>query len=352
MNATEQGALSGAGTGATAGATLGPWGAIIGGIGGAVVGGVTANQAANQLNAGQAQARSQIQQGTQQAAAFQQPYYQSGLTTLNNLTGMVNSGAAYGQGGFGVNPYNYQMGQAPGAYQQTPFSFQQDPGYQFQLQQGLNSVQNSAAAGGGLLSGATMQALQKYGTGLAAQDYNNAYQRYILGQQLGMGIQNQGYNQYAKTTELGMGNAQETYNSQAQQANAAYGRMNQLAGYGENAARNLSGLYGEQGQSLASSYINQGANTAAGTVGIGNAVTGGLKNVGQATDYFMNQNNGGNQPYQYSPQQSQSLANMGFNYNPNSNSWQQNNMGQGAAVPQQSFTGPQDNYAQGNSLII
>ena len=306
-----------AATGAGAGATVGPWGAIIGGLGGAIVGGVTSYQASNQLQNAQAQARGQVQQGTQQAAAFQQPYYQLGQQNAQTLSNMTNNGA------FNVTPYNYQMGQAPAAYQQTPFSFQQSPGYQFQLQQGLNSVQNSAAAGGGLLSGATMQALQKYGTGLAAQDYNNAYQRYVQGQELGMGVQNQAYGQYAKNQTMGMQNAQDIYNAQNQQAQQNFGRFNTLAGYGTQPARDLSNLYQQQGDTLASSYLGTGQAQAAGTVGIGNAISGGLRSGGQMVDYFANQNGGGNKSYQYSPQQSQDLTNMGFNYNPQTNSWGQ-----------------------------
>lgn len=55
--------------------------------------------------------------------------------------------------------------------------FQASPGYQFALNQGLNAVQNSAAAGGSLESGRTLKALQDYGQGMANQEYNNWYGR-------------------------------------------------------------------------------------------------------------------------------------------------------------------------------
>lgn len=55
--------------------------------------------------------------------------------------------------------------------------FRADPGYQFQLQEGLNAIQNSAAARGGLESGRAMKEMQRYGQGLADQTYNQWYGR-------------------------------------------------------------------------------------------------------------------------------------------------------------------------------
>jgi hypothetical protein len=54
-----------------------------------------------------------------------------------------------------------------------PSSITSDPGYQFQLQQGLNSVQGSNAASGMLNSGNTMAALMKYGQDYASTGFNN-----------------------------------------------------------------------------------------------------------------------------------------------------------------------------------
>lgn len=56
--------------------------------------------------------------------------------------------------------------------------FQQDPGYQFNLSEGLKALQNSAAARGGLISGNSMKALQDYGQQSASNEYQNAYNRY------------------------------------------------------------------------------------------------------------------------------------------------------------------------------
>lgn len=60
----------------------------------------------------------------------------------------------------------------------TMNDFTADPGYQFRMQEGMKALQNSAAARGGLGSGATMKALMGYGQGLASEEYNNAYNRF------------------------------------------------------------------------------------------------------------------------------------------------------------------------------
>jgi hypothetical protein len=65
--------------------------------------------------------------------------------------------------------------------------YRESPGYQFQLGEGTRAIENSAAARGGLNSGATLKALTSYGQNLADSDY----QQYLSG--LG-GLGTMGYN--------------------------------------------------------------------------------------------------------------------------------------------------------------
>src|SRR3990167_9690943 len=51
--------------------------------------------------------------------------------------------------------------------------FEQDPGYQFRLQQGEQALGRSAAARGGRLGGAQLKALADYGQGMASQEFGN-----------------------------------------------------------------------------------------------------------------------------------------------------------------------------------
>lgn len=62
-------------------------------------------------------------------------------------------------------------------YANTLAGLATDPGYQFELQQGLNAVQGSAAARGLLRSGRTIKGLTEYAQGLASQRAADAYTR-------------------------------------------------------------------------------------------------------------------------------------------------------------------------------
>lgn len=58
-----------------------------------------------------------------------------------------------------------------------PSQFMNDPSYQFRKQQGMDGIEASAAAGGGLLSGAALKSLNGYNSSLASQEYGNAFNR-------------------------------------------------------------------------------------------------------------------------------------------------------------------------------
>jgi hypothetical protein len=55
--------------------------------------------------------------------------------------------------------------------------FQQDPGYQFRLNEGLKALDRQAAARGGLISGNAMKAASRYGQDYASNEYTNAFNR-------------------------------------------------------------------------------------------------------------------------------------------------------------------------------
>jgi hypothetical protein len=56
-------------------------------------------------------------------------------------------------------------------------NFFASPDYQFRLDEGLNAVQNSAAARGGLYSGNALRGINEYGQGLAAGEFGNWFNR-------------------------------------------------------------------------------------------------------------------------------------------------------------------------------
>lgn len=67
----------------------------------------------------------------------------------------------------------------------TPFGmpqFQTDPGYNFRLAEGIKGLERSAAARGLLQSGGTLKGIQQYGQNVASEEYQNAFNRYLLEQ--------------------------------------------------------------------------------------------------------------------------------------------------------------------------
>ena len=69
----------------------------------------------------------------------------------------------------------------PLATEYTPFGMQQfqaDPGYGFRMSEGMKALERSAAARGGLLSGATLKGIQRFGHDLGSQEFHNAFNRY------------------------------------------------------------------------------------------------------------------------------------------------------------------------------
>ena len=69
------------------------------------------------------------------------------------------------------------LGELQGGF--NPQDLQNDPGYQFRLQEGESALGRSLAAQGMSQSGAAMKAAQRYGQGLADQTYNDAYRRWL-----------------------------------------------------------------------------------------------------------------------------------------------------------------------------
>jgi hypothetical protein len=141
----------------------------------------------------------------------------------------------------------------PLASNYTPFGttqFQQDPGYAFRLSEGMKALDRTAAARGGLLSGATLKGAQRYGQDMASQEYQNAFNRYQI------------------------------------ERNAQLNPLQSLAGVGQSATNTLTGAAGQMGQNLAAGYGNVANARASGYVGGTNALTSAL---GTGLNYMQNQ---------------------------------------------------------------
>lgn len=194
---------------------------------------------AAKAQANSADAASQIQWNMyDQTRKDLDPYKQAGATSLSQMMGQMTPDGYFNQTYTGQDIYS-------------------DPSYQFRLQQGQDAIQSSAAAQGGLLSGATLKTLQGYGQDMASQEYSNAYNRF---------------------------NADQTNR---------YNRLSNLVGIGQNAAAQVGNAGAQTAQAVANNTM-QGANAlAAGQVASANNWANTANNLGSmATSYAMMKNSG------------------------------------------------------------
>jgi len=202
-------------------------GAVLGAVAGPIVSGLfgqessnqqqqAAQQAANTSGAATAQALELQRQMYEQQRADQAPWRQQGGESLNMLARYMGAPSAIDADAYlRANPdlmAAFSTGKTPEEARQSalkhyqdigrfegrqglgegfgslmkPFTmqdYQQDPGYNFRLSEGLKSIERGAAARGGLMSGATMKGLQRYGQDAASNEYQNAFNRYQSNQQ-------------------------------------------------------------------------------------------------------------------------------------------------------------------------
>ena len=166
-----------------------------------------------------------------QAMALQQEQYRTGLQMLQpyRKTGRAASDTLARLYGLNGQPADFS-------------AFTESPDYQFARDQGLQGVERSAAARGGLFSGAAGKALQGYGQGLASQQFSDYFNRMS-------GLAGQGQNAAATS-----------------------------AGYGQNYASNMGNLYGQRGENAAQGIAGmyEGAGNLIGQIGTAAMGGGGM----------------------------------------------------------------------------
>lgn len=115
----------------------------------------------------------------------------------------------------------------------TMSDFEADPGYAFRMAEGQKAIERSAAARGGLNSGATMKSLAQFSQNTASNEYQNAYNRFNSDR-------DRRFNRMSSIAGVG-----QTANSQV----AAAGQN-----YGNNVSSNQIGL----GNAIGAAHIAQG----------------------------------------------------------------------------------------------
>ena len=219
-------------------------------IGGSLLGAganiYSANKAANAQQQSSDQANATAQQvSNQQIAlqkdqfdknyAMQQPIYADGTTARNRLMQL-----------YGLTPGGEGNGSAMRNF--SAQDFQQDPGYQFRMDQGQQALERSAASRGGLLSGAAAKDTMRFSQGLGSQEYGAAYDRF----------------------QTNRANQLNPLQSLANNAQTAAGT---LGAAGQNYANSASSALGQYGQTVGNNLTGMGNVRASGYLATGNALT-------------------------------------------------------------------------------
>jgi hypothetical protein len=206
----------------------------------AVIGGASSKSAAKTQAGAASDATAAQERMFERQIELQEPFREAGLAGQNRLLQLLGLGEDKTAKDFGK-------------YASAEFGmdkFTADPGYAFRMSEGMKGLERSAAARGGLLSGSALKGIQRYGQGLASDEYQNAFNRY-------------------QTTRT------NTLNPFAS-----------LAGVAQSSANTLTNAAGTLGTNIGSNIIGAGNAAAAGQIGVANAVTGG---VGQGINFYQNQ---------------------------------------------------------------
>jgi hypothetical protein len=203
------------------------------------------------------------------------PFREAGLTGTNMLLAQLqgpNASAKFG-GVAGYDPASAMRNFGAS-------DFQADPGYAFRLSEGMKALDRTAASRGGLLSGATLKGAQRYGSDLASQEYQNAFNRY----QANRAQQAQEYGNAFNRFQTERTNTLAPLQSLAGVGQSATQQAQQAS---QNYATGGASTLGTFGAAQAGNIIGAGNARASGYVGGANAISGA---VGQGLNFYQNQN--------------------------------------------------------------
>jgi hypothetical protein len=206
-------------------------------LGSSLIGAKGARDAASTQASAADRATAAQQEALERQLELQKPFTTAGTTAVNQLSAMTQPG--------GVATQDFSYG---------PFSYQADPGYAFRLREGMNAMNATAAARGGLISGNALKAGQMYGQQMGSQEYQNSFDRYLKN--------------YA--------NAQNTFQMNR---NNLLDPLKFLTNIGQAGASNQAANVGSFGSANAANITGAANATAAGQVGSANALTSGIGNA-------------------------------------------------------------------------
>lgn len=227
-------------------------GSAIVGAGASIIGG---NKAAKAQQQAAADANAVAERTSGQQLALQEKMFDKNVELLQPSIDAGNTSRNRLMQLLGLSPGGADNGSLMRDFSMA--DYQADPGYQFRMDQGQQALERSAAARGGLLSGAALKDTARFSQGLASQEYQSAFDRFNTNRSNKMNplLSLAGSGQVASTTAGGAGQ---------QYANSA---GNILGAYSATAGQNITGA----GNARASGYVNT-ANAI--NNGLGTAING------------------------------------------------------------------------------
>ena len=204
--------------------------------GASIVGGLIGQSGSGQQAAAYNAAAAQQQAMFQAQQSNQAPYLAAGNTALNEVLG--------GLGLPGGTNNSTTSGQFTHQFNASDLNSNLAPNYQFQLGQGLTSVNNQMNLNGGAFSGNTLKAINDYAQNYAGNAYQQAFQNYNTNQQ------------------------------------NIFSRLSDVAGMGQATSTNQAQVSANYAQNIGSNIAGAGAAAGGGTVGLGNAISGAGSNAG------------------------------------------------------------------------
>ena len=211
-------------------------------IGGGLMASSAAKKASKVQVAASEKADASNERMLERQIGLQEPFRQGGLTAQNEIMQLLGIGGDKAAAGYGSLGRSFGMS-----------DFEQDPGYQFRVDEGIKALDRSAAARGMLQSGSTLKGITRFGQREGSQEYQNAFNRFQI--------------------------------ERAGKLNP----LQSLMGSGQSATNVMTGNVGQAGQNEMSNAYNAGQARASGYIGSANALSNALGQVGSiATNYPMN----------------------------------------------------------------
>lgn len=136
-------------------------------VGGAVIGGIASNRAAGKQADAADRASDVNMEMFNRQNELQEPFRQAGLTAQNRLLDLLGLSQNMQAAGYGSLMKPFSMS-----------DYEADPGYGFRLSEGMKALDRTAASRGRFFSGASLKEAQRFGQGLASEEYQNAFNRF------------------------------------------------------------------------------------------------------------------------------------------------------------------------------